>query len=91
MQPRTYRLAHAVKVRDEEFGLLFYLCKTTGLVFINSGSLLKAEALLSGGTVEELLAKSQGKKQAELDPYQLTVLTQLLGKLVQRGLVNVKG
>ncbi|MGI5825435.1 MAG: mycofactocin biosynthesis chaperone MftB [Bacillota bacterium] len=86
---KHYQLARAVKVRDEEFGLLFYICKTTGLVFINSGDLLKAQALLEGGTVEELLIKSQGA--AEIDQYKLNALDDLLGSLVKRGLVNAQG
>lgn len=86
---KRYQLAKAVKVRDEEFGLLFYICKTTGLVFINSGDLLTAEALLTGGTPEELLIQSQG--HSEVDPYRLEALDDLLNKLAKRGLVNAQG
>ena len=86
---KFYQLARAVKVRNEDFGLLFYICKTTGLVFINSGDLLKAEALLEGGTVEELLVKSQGNE--EIDQYRLNALDDLLKSLVKRGLVNAQG
>jgi putative mycofactocin binding protein MftB len=86
---RHYQLARAVKVRDEEFGLLFYICKTTGLVFINSGDLLKAKALLEGGTAKELLVKSQGND--EIDQYKLNALDDLLSSLVKRGLVNAQG
>ncbi len=86
---RHYQLARAVKVRDEEFGLLFYICRTTGLVFINSGDLLKAKALLEGGTVKELLVKSQGDEN--VDQYKLNALDDLLSSLVKRGLVNAQG
>ena len=86
---RHYQLARAVKVRDEEFGLLFYICRTTGLVFINSGDLLKAKALLEGGTVKELLVKSQGDEN--IDQYKLNALDDLLTSLVKRGLVNAQG
>lgn len=86
---KRYQLARAVKVRNEDFGLLFYICRTTGLVFINSGDLLKAEALLEGGTVEELLIKSQGTD--EIDQYKLNALDDLLASLVKRGLVNAQG
>ena len=86
---RHYQLARAVKVRDEEFGLLFYICKTTGLVFINSGDLLKAKALIEGGTAEELLIKSQDNDK--IDRYKLDALDDLLGSLVKRGLVNAQG
>ena len=86
---RHYQLARAVKVRDEEFGLLFYICKTTGLVFINSGDLLKAKALIEGGTAEELLIKSQDDDK--IDRYKLDALDDLLGNLVKRGLVNAQG
>lgn len=86
---RHYQLARAVKVRNEDFGLLFYICKTTGLVFINSGDLLKAEALLEGGTVEELLIKSQGDDK--IDQYKLNALDDLLTSLVKRGLVYAQG
>ena len=86
---RRYQLARAVKVRNEEFGLLFYICRTTGLVFINSGDLLKAEALLEGGTVQELLMKSQSSEK--IDEYKLNALDDLLGNLVKRGLVNAQG
>ena len=86
---RHYQLARAVKVRDEEFGLLFYICRTTGLVFINSGDLLKAKALLEGGTVKELLVKSQGDEN--VDQYKLNALDDLLASLVKRGLVNAQG
>ncbi len=92
MVQRTYRLAHAVKVRDEDFGLLFYLCKTTGLVFINSGQLLKADALIKGGTVRELLEESgAAMEQPEHVQDRIIALEQLLGKLVKRGLVNAQG
>ena len=86
---KFYQLARAVKVRNEDFGLLFYICRTTGLVFINSGNLLKAEALLEGGTAEELLRKSQG--EGEIDQYKLEALDDLLASLVKRGLVNAQG
>ena len=86
---RHYQLTRAVKVRDEEFGLLFYICRTTGLVFINSGDLLKAKALLEGGTVKELLVKSQGDEN--VDQYKLNALDDLLSSLVKRGLVNAQG
>ena len=86
---RHYHLARAVKVRDEEFGLLFYICRTTGLVFINSGDLLKAKALLEGGTVKELLVKSQGDEN--VDQYKLNAWDDLLSSLVKRGLVNAQG
>ena len=86
---RHYQLARAFKVRDEEFGLLFYICRTTGLVFINSGDLLKAKALLEGGTVKELLVKSQGDEN--VDQYKLNALDDLLSSLVKRGLVNAQG
>lgn len=86
---KFYQLAWAVKVRNEDFGLLFYICRTTGLVFINSGDLLNAEALREGGTSEELLRKSQG--EGEIDQYKLDALDDLLASLVKRGLVNAQG
>lgn len=86
---KQYQLARAIKVRNEDFGLLFYICKTTGLVFINSGDLLKAEALLEGGTAEELLIKSQGNDN--VDRYRLEALDDLLNSLVKRGLVYAQG
>ena len=51
-----YQLSQDIKVRDEEFGLLFYLCRSTNLVFIASGNLLKAADLRRGGTVAEFSA-----------------------------------
>lgn len=77
-----YQLCEDIKVRDEEFGLLFYICHSTNLVFIASGALLKAAQLRKGGTAEELAAG--------LSPVKIPVLENLLDKLVQRGLLHAK-
>jgi len=78
-----YQLAEDVKVRDEEFGLLFYLCSSTNLVLIASNGLLKAAALRQGGTAAEL---SWGLSAA-----QSATVEKLLDKLVQRGLLHAQG
>lgn len=71
---QKYILAPDVLVRNEEFGLLFYLCKTTNLVFINSKNLLKAEDLKAGLTLTDLKENK--------------TLINLLEKLEQRGLIQ---
>ena len=80
---RRYTLANDIKVRDEAFGLLFYLCRSTSLIFINSGRLLSAKALKEGGAVIELAGSSGHDETAKLE--------NLLEKLNKRGLVNAQG
>ena len=78
-----YTANENIKVRDEEFGLLFYLIKSTSLVFINSGKLLSAKALKKGGNIDELAKMSGHDKTIALE--------NLLLKLKERGLVNAQG
>ena len=78
-----YFSSENVKVRDEKFGLLFYLIKSTSLVFINSGKLLSAKALKKGGNINEL-AKMSGHDNT-------VALENLLKKLKERGLVDAQG
>lgn len=78
-----YALAKDIKVRDEEFGLLFYLCRSTSLIFINSRQLLTAKALKTGGTAEEM-AQNSGHQDSEK-------IEALMEKLTERGLVDAQG
>ena len=73
---KVYSLPAHIRVRDEDFGLLFYNAKNTGLIFINSGDTIKANALKQGGTALELAPQNPAKGEA------------LLEKLAARGLVN---
>jgi putative mycofactocin binding protein MftB len=74
-----YRLAPNIKVRDESFGLLFYLCRSADLVFINSGNLLKAADLRFG--------ISEGKLFSRLGESKNETLRKLISKLEARGLI----
>ena len=72
---KNYSLAPHIRVRNESFGLLFYT-KNTGLIFINSGDLIQAQALKKGGSREDLAPSNPVRGEA------------LLQKLVARGLVT---
>ncbi|MCL1976415.1 MAG: mycofactocin biosynthesis chaperone MftB [Firmicutes bacterium] len=77
-----YKLHENVKVRDESFGLLFYICPTTSLVFVASGNMLKSADLYRGGTAAEFAADMESK--------QIKTVESLLAKLAQRRLLYVE-
>mgnify|MGYP000925826105 FL=1 len=64
---KIYSLAPHMRVRDESFGLLFYNTKNTGLIFINSGDLIKAAALKQGGTKAGLAPQNPVNGEAILE------------------------
>ena len=74
-----YAVPGAVRVRREDFGLLFYDTRTTRLTFVRSGERL-AVAPGSPAAQRELLLCGEGGRDASL--------TRLLQTLLEKGLVR---
>ena len=74
-----YAVPGTVRVRREDFGLLFYDTRTTKLTFVRSGERL-AVAPGSPAGERELLLCDQGRRDASL--------TRLLQTLLEKGLVR---
>lgn len=73
-----YAVPGAVRVRREDFGLLFYDTRTTKLTFVRSGERLALAPGPPGGE-RELLCGGDGRDAS---------LTRLLQSLLEKGLVR---
>lgn len=72
-----YLVAPHVRVRKEEFGLLFYNTQNARLTFVRSGDLFRIESLPAGGKMISADYESAGQRS----------LNKLLGNLVNKGLI----
>ena len=77
-QETEYRVPAWVRVRQEDFGLLFYDTKSTKLTFVRSGSSLTHRSLLESGQQTDLVAFGRMGGRAE---------QQAVDRLVARGLL----
>ena len=84
---RLYRLAHGVRVRMENFGLLFYFHYGPKLTFVHIGSWIHPEFFSGQVTLREWL-KSQSLSKSEEEVLSLEVeISRVLSSLVDRGLI----
>jgi len=77
-----YVVPAAVRVRREDFGLLFYDTRTTNLTFVRSGERLSLAPGEAGEERELLLAGPDGRRDA---------VARLLQTLLEKGLVRALG
>lgn len=80
-----YALCDGVRVRREEFGLLFYNSADTKLTFVRSGDLL--------GVIRESAGGSRGAKLVCNDPQNgdMARVERLIGTLLKKGLIGETG
>ncbi len=72
-----YKIPPSVRVRKEDFGLLFYNTEDSRLTFVQSGGILQIQALPHGAT----------RISAGLKPETQTRVRKLLDHLSKKGLI----
>lgn len=77
-----YMVPGAVRVRPEDFGLLFYDTRTTNLTFVRSGEGLTVAPGAPGDERELVLATGDGRREAT---------ARLLQTLQEKGLIRAIG
>jgi putative mycofactocin binding protein MftB len=76
--PAEYRVPDWVRVRQEDFGLLFYDIRSTRLTFVRSGDSLEPPPFTGGERVLRVGPVAETRRPA---------LSRLLQNLVARGLI----
>lgn len=77
-----YVVPGTIRVRPEDFGLLFYDTRTTNLTFVRSGESLSVSPAAPGEERELLVAPAGGRRPA---------VARLLQTLQEKGLVHAIG
>ena len=84
---RCYKLQHGVRVREENFGLLFYNRNGPKLTFVRSGPWIRREFFSGRLTLREWL-QSQSFSESEEKVLGLEAkISRVLSRLVDKGLI----
>lgn len=84
MSNARYKLAKGSQVREENFGLLFYIMNGPRLFFLSSGDLLSPDFFNGDMTLEEWINKNNRDTVTEGD---ISELTKKLSQLSEKGVI----